>query len=138
MITETTRAPKSPASTGTRFAWGVLGALLLIWDVFEVVKHQGWVIPAALLGAALPELARLTGLGGRSAPGRIPGGAVPPHNLLNRPLIPLAIMIVFTFLGNRPEDIAAPFTFGMSWLTSIALLRAAGRGGLRAPDGTLR
>ncbi|MFC3575151.1 hypothetical protein ACFOZ0_18090 [Streptomyces yaanensis] len=138
MVTiEPTGATKRARSVPIRVAWGVLGTLLLVWDVFEAAKHAGWVIPAAVLGAALPELARLAGLGQAHEPGRLPPRAVPLYNLLHRPLPPFAIMVVFSFLGDSPDDIAAPFTFGMSWLTVIALGRALGYG-LRAPDGSLR
>jgi hypothetical protein len=115
----------------------VLAAFLLLWDVFEVLKHLGWVIPGAFLGAALPFLARLTGLGQAHEPGQLAPRAVPLHNILNLALIPFAIMVVFTFVGDAPEDIAAPFTFGMSWLTSIAFVRALGFG-LRTPEGWQR
>lgn len=137
VTTDPTGATKSSTSAPVRLAWAVLGTLLLIWDVFEAVKHAGWVIPAAVLGAALPELARLAGLGQAHGPGQLPPRAVPLYNLLHRPLIPFAIMLVFSFLGDSPDDIAAPFTFGMSWLTTIALARALGYG-LRTPDGRPR
>ncbi|MQS39974.1 hypothetical protein FFZ77_31655 [Streptomyces katsurahamanus] len=134
VMTEPTGTRRSSTPGPVRFAWGTLGVLLLAWDVFEVVKHTGWVIPAAALGAALPLLPTLAG---RRGPGPLPPRAVPAHNLLNRPLIPFAVMVVFSFLGDAPEDIAAPFTFGMSWLTAIALSRALGFG-LRAADGGQR
>ncbi|MGI5195693.1 hypothetical protein ACQEVY_18935 [Streptomyces sp. CA-288835] len=136
-MTGPTGATRSSTPAPLRLAWGVLGAVLLLWDVFEVVKHMGWVIPGAALGAAVPFLARLAGLGQAHAPGQLAPRAVPLHNLLNRAVIPFAVMVVFTFLGDAPEDIAAPFTFGMSWLTSIAFARALGFG-LRTPDGWQR
>jgi hypothetical protein len=95
------------------------------------------VYPSATLGLVLPGLPRLAGLAQRHGPDRLPPRAVPLHNLLNRPLIPFAIMVVFSLLGNSPDDIAAHFTFGMSWLTAIALTRALGQGP-RTPDGRLR
>lgn len=58
-------------------------------------------------------------------------------NLLHRAAIPFAITVDFSFLGDSPDDIAAPFTFGVSCLTAIALSRAPGYG-LRTPDGRLR
>lgn len=137
VMTESAGATRSSTPAPLRFAWGALGGLLLLWDVFEVLKHQGWVIPAAALGAVLPGLARLSGLGRAEEPGRLAPRAVPLHNLMNRAVIPFAIMVVFSFLGDRPEDIAAPFTFGMSWLTTIAVARALGFG-LRTPDGWQR
>ncbi|EDY53208.1 hypothetical protein [Streptomyces clavuligerus] len=136
-MTEESGAVRSSASPGVRFAWGTLGALLLAWDIFEVLKHQGWVIPSALVGAALPLLPRLLGRAGEHGPGQLPAAAVPLHNLLNRAPIPFAVMVVFSFLGDKPEDIAAPFTFGMAWLTTIALGRAAGFG-LRTREGWQR
>lgn len=109
---------RGSAPVPVRLAWGVLGVLLLAWSVFEVIKHMGWVIPAALLGAALPVLSRL-----------LRPRAVPLHNLLNRAVLPFAVMVASSFLGDAPEDIAAPFTFGMAWLTGIAVARAVGVGG---------
>ncbi|MGW0826305.1 hypothetical protein [Streptomyces sp. NPDC002845] len=135
--TESTGATRSSTPLQLRLAWGALGALLLLWDVFEMVKHMGWVIPAAVLGAVLPFVARSAGLGQAHEPGQLAPRAVPLHNLLNRAVIPFSIMVVFSFLGDRPEDIAAPFTFGMSWLTTIALARALGFG-LRTSDGWQR
>ncbi|MFJ7047684.1 hypothetical protein ACIQVC_30395 [Streptomyces sp. NPDC101112] len=137
VMTESTGATRSSTPLPLRVAWGVLAAFLLLWDVFEVVKHMGWVIPGAALGSVLPFLARLTGLGRTPEPGRLAPRAVPLHNLLNLALIPFGIMVLFTFLGDAPEDIAAPFTFGMSWLTSIAFARALGFG-LRTPEGWQR
>lgn len=137
VMTETTGATRSSTPLPLRVAWGVLGAFLLLWDVFEVLKHMGWVIPGAALGAALPFLGRAAGLGQAHERGQLASRAVPVHNLLNRAAIPFAIMVVFSFLGDGPEDIAAPFTFGMSWLTGIALARALGFG-LRTPDGWQR
>lgn len=135
--TEPTGTARSSTPAPLRVAWGVLGVLLLAWDVFEVVKHTGWVIPAAALGAVLPDVPRLAGLGRATAPGQLAPRAVPLYNLLHRAVIPFAIMVVFSFLGDGPEDIAAPFTFGMSWLTNIAIARALGFG-LRTPDGLHR
>ncbi|MFE5856016.1 hypothetical protein ACFQ61_22805 [Streptomyces sp. NPDC056500] len=137
MMTDRTGARRSSTSGSVRVAWGVLGGLLLIWDVFEVVKHTGWVIPAAALGAVLPDLSRIAGLGQETHPGQLPRRAVPLYNLLHQPLIPFGIMVVFSFLGDAPEDIAAPFTFGMSWLTNIAIARAMGFG-QRTADGWVR
>ncbi|PIM73194.1 hypothetical protein CTU88_05190 [Streptomyces sp. JV178] len=137
VMTESTGATRSSTPLPLRVAWGVLAAFLLLWDVFEVVKHMGWVIPGAALGSVLPFLPRLTGLGRTPEPGRLAPRAVPLHNLLNLALIPFGIMVLFTFLGDAPEDIAAPFTFGMSWLTSIAFARALGFG-LRTPEGWQR
>jgi hypothetical protein len=138
MVTiDPTSPSKSSTSVPIRLTWGVWGVLLLAWDVFEAVKHTGWVIPAAVVGAALPGLSRLMGLGQAHQPGQLPPRAVPLYNFLHRPLPPFAIMLIFSFLGDSPEDIAAPFTFGMSWLTTVALGRALGYG-LRRPDGRLR
>lgn len=137
VMTESTGATRSSTPLPLRTAWGVLGGSLLLWDVFEVLKHMGWVIPGAALGAALPFAARLAAVGQAHGQGQLAPRAVPLHNLLNRAVIPFAIMVVFSFLGDAPEDIAAPFTFGMSWLTGIAIARALGFG-LRTPDGWQR
>ncbi|MFG2598714.1 hypothetical protein [Streptomyces sp. NPDC048462] len=107
--------PKS-ASTAGRLAWGLLGLFLLVWTVFEAVKHTGLTIPLAVIGLLVPLLARLA-----------PNSAALQHVVL-RVWIPLAIMVVCSAIPGPAEDTAAPFTFGMAWLTHIALSRALGRG----------
>ena len=137
VTTDSTSPSKSSTSLPIRLTWGGVGALLLAWDVFEAVKHTGWVIPAAVAGAAVPALSHLAGLGQAHEPGQLPPKAVPLYNLFHRALPPFAIMVVLSFLGDSAEDVAAPFTFGMSWLTTVAIGRALGHG-LRGPDGRPR
>jgi hypothetical protein len=97
-----------------RFGWGLLGLLLLAWTVFEAAKHTGLTIPAAVLGLLVPLLARLA-----------PGSAVVRFALL-RIWIPLAVMVVCSVVPGSSDTTAAPFTFGMAWLTHLALAHALG------------
>ncbi|MBB1247160.1 hypothetical protein GL263_26970, partial [Streptomyces durbertensis] len=45
-----------PAATGRRPGWLLLAAFTLAFAAFEAAKHQGWTLPAAAVGAALPLL----------------------------------------------------------------------------------
>nr|WSW49675.1 hypothetical protein OG296_42345 [Streptomyces sp. NBC_01001] len=85
MARETAGAEPNPVSTSRRSAaWGVLGLFLLVWTVFEAVKHTGLTIPLAVAGLLVPLLARLA-----------PGTAAVQHVVL-RVWIPFAIMLVCT------------------------------------------
>lgn len=116
MTRETASAATSPASWTTRIAWGVLGVLLLAWTVFEAAKHTGLTTPSAVTGLLVPFLARTA-----------PGSAAMQHTLL-RIWIPFAVMVVCSAVPGTSDNTAAPFTFGMAWLTHIALRRALGYG----------
>ncbi|MFF2659948.1 hypothetical protein ACFVUH_21615 [Kitasatospora sp. NPDC058032] len=98
-----------------RTAWGALGILLLAWTVFEAVKHAGLTAPLAVLGLLVPWAAALA-----------PGRPVVRRALL-RVWIPLAVMVLCSLVPGPADDTAAPFTFGMAWLTHLALRRALGR-----------
>ncbi|WP_326700503.1 DUF4260 domain-containing protein [Streptomyces sp. NBC_01754] len=130
-------ATRSSASRPVRAAWGLLGAFLLVWVVFEAVKHGGWVIPLAVLGLVVPDLSFFAGASGEHRPGQLPRGTVAVYNLVHRPLVPLVLMVPPAALADGPGDNAAPFTFGLAWLTHIALDRAMGYG-LRTADGWQR
>lgn len=136
------RTPQGPTRTSTsmpvRAAWGVLGAFLLVWSVFEAVKHGGWVIPLAVLGLIAPDLTFFIAKSEWTQPGRLPKRAVPAYNLMHRPITPVVWMVLSTVVtGGKPEANAAPFTLGLMWLTHIALDRAMGYG-LRSREGWQR
>lgn len=116
MARETDSGATSPASRAARFAWGTLGLLLLVWTVFEAAKHTGLTIPSAAIGLLVPFLAELA-----------PGSTAVRHTLL-RVWIPLAVMVICAAVPGPADNTAAPFTFGMAWLTHIALRRARGNG----------
>ncbi|MCK1820124.1 DUF4260 domain-containing protein [Streptomyces sp. XM83C] len=120
-----------------RVAWALLAAFLLVWTVFEAVKHAGWVIPLALLGLVLPDLSFFVGGSGPHRPGRLPAATVRVYNPLHRPILPIIAMAIPAALADGPGDNAAPFTFGLAWLLHIAADRAFGYG-LRTPDGWQR
>lgn len=128
---------RSSASRLVRLAWGLLGAFLLVWTVFEAVKHAGWVIPLALLGFVLPDLSFFVGASGPHQHGQLPAGTVRVYNPLHRPIVPIVAMAIPAALADGPGDNAAPFTFGLAWLLHIALDRSLGYG-LRTADGWQR
>ncbi|MCG6499778.1 hypothetical protein [Kitasatospora sp. A2-31] len=109
------------ASWAVRSAWGGLGLVLLAWTVFEAAKHTGPTVPAAVVGPLVPFLAGLA-----------PGSAAVRHALL-RVWVPLAVMVVCSAVPGPSDDTAAPFTFGMAWLTHLALGRALGCAAFRPP-----
>jgi hypothetical protein len=90
---------------------------LLAWTVFEAVKHAGPTIPLAVAGLAVPALSKI-----------LPDGAVVRQVLL-RAWVPLAVMAACTAVPGPAEDTAAPFTFGLAWLTHLTLRHAVGRAG---------
>ncbi|MFE2108487.1 hypothetical protein ACFXAF_21880 [Kitasatospora sp. NPDC059463] len=107
-----------------RVGWGVLGVVLLGWTVFEVAKHTGLTVPLAVLGLLVPWLA----VRAPTAPGKAAAsGAAAVGRALLRVRIPLAVMVVCSLVPGPADSTAAPFTFGMAWLTHLALRRALGR-----------
>ncbi|MFJ9676596.1 hypothetical protein ACIRP2_00840 [Streptomyces sp. NPDC101194] len=116
MTRETASAATSPVSWAARLAWGALGLLLLAWTVFEAAKHTGLTIPFAVIGLLVPFLTRLA-----------PGSTAVRHTLL-RVWIPLAVMVICSVIPGPADNAVAPFTFGMAWLTHVALWRARGNG----------
>lgn len=120
-----------------RVAWALLGAFLLVWVVFEMVKHVGWVVPLAVLGFVLPDLSFFVGASGAHAPGQLPRGTTRVYNLVHRPVVPIVVMAIPAVLAEGPGDNAAPFTFGLAWLLHIATDRSLGYG-LRTADGWQR
>ncbi|MFF9273794.1 DUF4260 family protein [Streptomyces griseosporeus] len=130
-------ATRSSTSRPVRLAWALLAAFLLVWTVFEAVKHAGWVIPLALLGFVLPDLSFFVGASGPHQHGQLPAGTVRVYNPLHRPIVPIVVMAIPAALADGPGDNAAPFTFGLAWLLHIALDRSLGYG-LRTADGWQR
>ncbi|MFF8769367.1 hypothetical protein [Kitasatospora sp. NPDC015120] len=107
-----------------RVGWGVLGVALFAWTVFEAVKHTGLTVPLAVLGLLVPWLAALA----RPASGAPPApGAAAVRRALLRVRTPLAVMVVCSLVPGPADNTAAPFTFGMAWLTHLVLRRALGR-----------
>ncbi|MFF9806178.1 DUF4260 family protein [Streptomyces coeruleorubidus] len=130
-------ATRSSTSGPVRVAWALLGAFLLVWVVFEMIKHAGWVIPLGVLGFIAPDLSFFIGASGPHQHGQLPRGTVGPYNLVHRPIGPVLWMTVTALLADGPGDNAAPFTFGLAWLLHIAMDRALGYG-LRTADGWQR
>ncbi|MFE5581158.1 hypothetical protein [Kitasatospora sp. NPDC056531] len=92
--------------------------VLFAWTVFEAVKHAGLTVPLAAAGFAVPLLSKL-----------LPGRPVV-RQVLPRVWVPLAAVVVCAAIPGPAEDTAAPFTFGMAWLTHLALRHAVGRAGV--------
>ncbi|WP_338742652.1 DUF4260 family protein [Actinomadura luteofluorescens] len=119
-----------------RAAW-FAGALF--WTAFAVLEgvNHGWL--AALLALAFfiaPDLTFLVGL--RDARtverGRLQPRAVPFYNAAHRALVPLALMVVYTF---TPMTWAPLFAGLCGWLAHISFDRAFGYG-LRTKEGFQR
>ncbi len=99
-----------------RWVWGVVGLFLLVWTVFEAVKHAGLTVLFGVVGFLLP---------------LVPGSAAVRRVAL-RVWVPLAVVVICSAIPGPPENSAAPFTFGIAWLTHIALQRAARGNGVRS------
>lgn len=98
-------ARRNPA---VRAGWLVLAALLLAFAGFEAVKHGGWVWASALAGLALPAA----------------GGLLPPlGRVVLHPLPPLVVLAGFTFLTESNSEAAGGFTFGLTWLLHVVVVR---------------
>ncbi|MFE7482069.1 hypothetical protein [Streptomyces sp. NPDC057552] len=97
--------------TGRRPGWLALAAFTFAFAAFETVKHQGWTLAAAAAGAALPLLAA-----------RLPGRAV--ALAVRHPLPPVLVLAAATFLTDSQAQAAPWFTLGLTWLTTVAVLRS--------------
>jgi hypothetical protein len=117
-----------------RAAWAALAAFLLAFIVLEVVNHGGSALVAALLFLIAPDLTMVIGAS-TAGNGTLSPRAVPYYNLVHRPWIPLAVLVVYSLGGLG--DWVPLFTAGLGWLAHIALDRAFGYG-LRARDGSRR
>jgi hypothetical protein len=117
--------------TVTRIGWLAVAALLLACTVFEAGKRGGATVATAILGGVGPDV--LLGIGQPHRPRSTapPGG---PRRQSRAPPAPaLAVVTFFSLIG----DSAAGFTFGLAWLTHIAVDRACGYV-RRDPDGSVR
>jgi len=117
-----------------RVAWAALAAFLLAFIVLEVINHGGSALVAALLLLITPDLTMLIGAGVADK-GKLSPKAVPYYNVMHRPWIPLAVLVVYSAGGLG--DWVPLFTAGLGWLAHIALDRAFGYG-LRERDGSRR
>jgi hypothetical protein len=117
-----------------RVAWAALAASLLAFIVLEVANHGGSALVAALLFLIAPDLTMVIGASA-AGNGNLSPKAVPYYNLVHRPWIPVAVLVVYSLGGLG--DWVPLFTAGLGWLAHIALDRAFGYG-LRARDGSRR
>ncbi|MFF7453358.1 hypothetical protein [Kitasatospora sp. NPDC008115] len=115
MTRKTADRTAAPTRLAARAAWGLLGAGLLAWTALEALKHRGLTVPLAVLGLLVPWLAARTR--GTSAVRRV----------LTRIWVPLAVMAISSLAPGSADSTAAPFAFGMDWLTHLALRRALSR-----------
>ena len=117
-----------------RVAWAALAVFLLAFIVLEVINHGGSALVSALLSLIAPDLTMF--IGARSAGnGKLSPKAVPYYNVVHRPWIPLAVLVVYSVGGLG--DWVPIFTAGLGWLAHVALDRAFGYG-LRERDGSRR
>jgi len=117
-----------------RVAWAALAAFLLAFIVLEVINHGGSALAAALLFLIAPDLPMFIDASA-AGDGKLSPKAVPYYNLMHRPWIPLAVLVVYSVGGLG--DWVPLFTAGLGWLAHIALDRAFGYG-LRERDGSRR
>jgi uncharacterized protein DUF4260 len=117
-----------------RVAWAALAAFLLAFIVLEVINHGGSALLGALLFLIAPDLTMVIGAG-TAGNGKLAPKAVPYYNIVHRPWIPLAVLVVYS-AGGLGEWVPL-FTAGLGWLAHVALDRAFGYG-LRERDGSRR
>lgn len=135
----TVPTPSRATSTLTlvrRTAWL---ACALFWSAFAVLEavNHGWLAGAlAILFFVLPDLSFLVGMedAPRMEKGQLPPRAVPAYNALHRPLVPLALMVLYTV---APLAWAPLFAALCGWLAHISYDRAFGYG-LRTKEGFRR
>ncbi|MDX5563684.1 DUF4260 family protein [Streptomyces sp. ID05-04B] len=120
-----------------RAAWLANAVFWSAFAVLESVNH-GWLAGGlALVFLILPDLTFLIGLGDapRMAKGQLPPRAVPYYNTMHRAVVPLALMVLYTF----GPFVAWPPLFAAlcGWLAHISYDRAFGYG-LRTKEGFQR
>lgn len=135
-----TAGVRRPVPPVARRAWGLLALLMLAWTLLEVVKHRGWTTPLAVLGLSVPFLSPLARRF-RLLPPEVENRALAlGYDVLHGPRMPLAILVLVAVAPNvlpSADTTAVPtFTFGLGWLTHIALKRALGIGALKRGSGT--
>ena len=97
-----------------RIGWTALAAFCTAFAVLEVFNHGPLALAGAALFACLPEL---------------PLRSARYYALTHRALIPLALLLAYTF---SPLTFAPLFAAGLGWLANNAVNRALGRGVHRA------
>ncbi|WP_424187554.1 DUF4260 family protein [Actinokineospora sp. G85] len=114
-------------STASRVCWGLGGAFLAAFGVFEMVKHGGGAWVTGLAGAIGPDLALLLGITAKGlAPRQLSPKAVAAYNATHHWLPPTAVLVWFTVVPETNVQAATGFTLGLTWLAHIGLDRAAG------------
>jgi hypothetical protein len=117
-----------------RVAWAALAVFLLAFIVLEVINHGGMALVTALLLLIAPDLTIFIGAGA-AGNGKLSPKALPYYNVVHRPWIPLAVLVVYSAGGLG--DWVPLFTAGLGWLAHIALDRTFGNG-LRERAGSRR
>ncbi len=136
-----TTPPRTSSTTGAvarirRTAWLAGGLFWSAFAVLEAVNH-GWLAGTlAVLFFVLPDLSFLAGMedAPRMAKGQLAPRAVPYYNALHRPLVPLALMVLYTV---TPFAWAPLFAALCGWIAHISYDRAFGYG-LRTKEGFQR
>ncbi|MEH0544001.1 DUF4260 family protein [Streptomyces sp. B21-105] len=146
MSTATTSS-RTHTSTSTRTGSGFRGvrraawlANAVFWSAFAVLEsvNHGWLAGGlALAFLILPDLTFLVALdeAPRMAKGQLPPRAVPYYNTMHAAVVPLALMVLYTFgpFAAWPPLFAAL----CGWLAHISYDRAFGYG-LRTKEGFQR
>ncbi|MCX5334543.1 DUF4260 family protein [Streptomyces sp. NBC_00140] len=136
-VTSSTTTHRSVLSLARRTAWL---ANALFWSAFAVLEavNHGWLAGTfALAFFVLPDLTFLVALDDapRMAKGQLSPRAVPYYNAMHRALIPLALLLAYSF---QPVFAWAPaFAALCGWLAHISYDRAFGYG-LRTKEGFQR
>jgi hypothetical protein len=126
-----------PGEAARRAGWWVVGLLCTAFGLFEAVKHGAPASYLFVVGAAGPDVALLGQPFTRHERGQLNRAWVPIYNTLHFPLLPLAVVVFFSFYGSTNDQAAPGFTLGLMWLAHIAVDRALGYG-LRNRDGWQR
>lgn len=124
-----------PKRLPSRIVLAAVAVLLLAFIGYELFAHRGATLWTGPVGLLWPDLAFLLALGANQA--RLPRRAVVGYNLVHRPWLPLALLLVVA-LDDQTNAQAAPyFVFALAWLAHIAIDRALGFR-LRDRDGRIR
>ncbi|WP_406329493.1 DUF4260 family protein [Streptomyces sp. NBC_00203] len=133
-----TVTPTHPALTVLRrTAWGTTALFWSAFAILEAINH-GWLAGTlALTFFVLPDLTFLVALDDapRMAKGQLPPRAVPYYNALHRPLVPFALIALYT--AAAPMTWAPVFAALCGWAAHISYDRAFGYG-LRTKEGFQR
>ncbi len=128
-----------PNEVVRRIGWVVLAACCAAFGIFEAAKHGGATWGMFFLGAIGPDIPLFVQpvVRGGHQRGQLARAIVPFYNTLHFWLLPLVVIVFFSFYGTTNDQSAPGFTLGLLWLAHIAVDRVLGYG-LRGRDGWQR